>query len=503
MSDPLLDQLEAMKGRFGEAAAAARTAELLDRVRQTVFSETASLVRLHETALFLRAYPASPRVRELADEILFGFASRITDPNAFDGPEASGIAGTTFAAVFSHEVTRRLLARYGKALSACWEGYEPSDTFGAALAHRIPLFSDDWPVEAHVPFRQWMGRRDLEWLVRNVNADVYEALQLPVEWKLGSSPATRSFARWPGRTVFYHDGPLIKRSDVSLETELAAPPLPIRKLAPNRADRLLDLILANSAVRYRELYGFSWPDRANALIAEVGRGLEICFFGVPPGRRLPLRAYHCGMFFKNGVPAGYVETLSLFERAEVGFNLYYTFREGETAWLYARLLRLLRQLLGVTTFSVDPYQIGHHNEEAIESGAFWFYRKLGFRPLSADIARITELEEARMKFSAGYRTPARRLRRMAESGLIYNGAAEWDRFSVRQLGLRVSRSLEGADGWPAVLSQIRDYRRWTAEERRAVEKIIRAKTAPQELRYLRLLQGHTRLRAAVLKLGSG
>ena len=28
---------------------------------------------------------------------------------------------------------------------------------------------------------------------------------------------------------------------------------------------------------------------------------------------------------KNGVPAGYVETLSLFERAEVGFNLYYTF----------------------------------------------------------------------------------------------------------------------------------------------------------------------------------
>ena len=51
-----------------------------------------------------------------------------------------------------------------------------------------------------------------------------------------------------------------------------------------------------------------------------------------------MRAYHCGMFFKNSVPAGYVELLSLFERAEVGFNLYYTFREGESAWLYARLL---------------------------------------------------------------------------------------------------------------------------------------------------------------------
>lgn len=502
MSDPLLDQLEALKGRFGEAAAA-RIAELLDRLKQTAFSEAAELVRFHETALFLRAYPASSRVRELADEILFGFASRITDPNAFDGPEASGMAGTTFAAVFSHEVTRRLLARYGKAISACWEGYQPSDTFGAALAHRIPLFSDDWPVEAHVPFLEWMGRRDLDWLLRNVNTDVYEALRLPVEWRLGSSPATRSCARWPGRNVFYHKGSLLKRADVSLEAELAAPPLPVRRLAPDRADRLLDLILANSAVRYRELYGFSWPDRRNVLMAEAGRGLEICFFGVPPERRLPLRAYHCGMFFKNGVPAGYVETLSLFERAEVGFNLYYTFREGETAWIYARMLRLLRQLLGVTAFSVDPYQVGHHNEEAIESGAFWFYRKLGFRPLSEAVTRMAAVEEARMKFAPEYRTPARRLRRMAESGLIYNGGAEWDAFSVRQLGLRVSRSLEGTDGWPAVLSRIRDYRRWTAEERRGVEKIIQAKTAREEWRYLRLLQGHARLRAAVLKLGSG
>ena len=86
------------------------------------------------------------------------------------------------------------------------------------------------------------------------------------------------------------------------------------------------------------------------------------------------------MFFKNGVPIGYIECLTLFEHMEVGFNLYYTFREGETAWIYARLLRLFRQLLAVSCFAVDPYQVGHHNDEAIESGAFWFYRKLGFRP---------------------------------------------------------------------------------------------------------------------------
>jgi hypothetical protein len=57
--------------------------------------------------------------------------------------------------------------------------------------------------------------------------------------------------------------------------------------------------------------------------------VQIFVFGVPPEWRLPLRAYHSALFFKKGVPIGYVEVLSLFERAELGFNLYYTFREGE------------------------------------------------------------------------------------------------------------------------------------------------------------------------------
>ncbi len=47
------------------------------------------------------------------------------------------------------------------------------------------------------------------------------------------------------------------------------------------------------------------------------------------------------MIYKNGVPIGYFEGLSLFERMESGFNLYYTFRDGETAWLYARTLNVM------------------------------------------------------------------------------------------------------------------------------------------------------------------
>ena len=110
------------------------------------------------------------------------------------------------------------------------------------------------------------------------------------------------------------------------------------------------------------------------------------------------------MIFKNGVAVGYFEGLSLFERMESGFNLYYTFRDGETAWLYARTLNVFRHLLGVTAFAIDPYQIGYENEEGIESGAFWFYRKLGFRPTKPDILKLVLQEEKKIASRPGYRT---------------------------------------------------------------------------------------------------
>jgi hypothetical protein len=235
-----------------------------------------------------------------------------------------------------------------------------------------------------------------------------------------------------------------------------------------------------SAMRYRELYGFSHPEEPALYHADAGRGVDIYFFGVPAAWRLPLRAYHAGMFFKNGVPSGYVELLSFFERAEVGFNLYYTFREGESAWLYARLLRLFRQVLGVNVFSVDPYQIGLENREAIDSGAFWFYRKLGFRPVDPDVLALVEREERRMQQTSGYRSSRRTLEKLARSYLLYEGpgaeVGAWDRFRIRDLALARTRG--------STALQLPDKRRGS------------------ETRYLRLLQRDSKLRAKALAAGS-
>jgi hypothetical protein len=52
------------------------------------------------------------------------------------------------------------------------------------------------------------------------------------------------------------------------------------------------------------------------------------------------------------------------------------------------------------------------------------------------------------------------------------------------------------------LALVRDLSTWTREEKDALVKIIRAKTARDEMRYLHLMQKHERLRDALLRIGS-
>ena len=279
--------------------------------------------------------------------------------------------------------------------------------------------------------RQKGARRELPWLFgrfeslkkpERETAELYNSQNLFVSWT-PSYPTTRTGMRLAvsAKQIFYHRAPLIQRRDISLEDELrkpsAAPAL--QRLSPKQGEKILDLTREASTLRYRELFGFTHGDPRKVLHANIGRGVDIFVMGLPPEKRLPLRAYHAAMIFKNGVPVGYFEGLSLFERMESGFNLYYTFREGETAWLYARLLNIFRHLLGVTAFAIDPYQIGHENEEGIESGAFWFYRKLGFRPTNPEILKLVISEEKKIASRSNYRTSARTLRKLAAGPMIF------------------------------------------------------------------------------------
>src|SRR5713226_821372 len=554
----VLAELEESKRRFGYG-----NAEILHALSllSELGSDAQSLIRFHETLLFFRAYPPSARVLNQVEKILKSFRQSVSqlrgsrkDLAPLDEPEVSGIAGTSVTSNFSYEIVRWLVAKYPRQVSIDWDWFEEEDRFGSTMPRFLPLLEEDAMVEAHVPYRYWLraakGRRnELSWIIKRfeslsisnkAKAELYDSLKLHVIWKF-SVRASRTGMKLPARKIFFHRVPLIQRRDVSLIKELASSPIPIERLSRATGEKILDLARETSAVRYRELHGFTCGDSRRVLKADLGRGTEAFVLGVPPEHRLPLRAYHAALILKNGVPVAYFEGLSILERLESGFNLYYTFPEGETAWLFGRILRLMQQLLGVTVFSIDPYQVGHENEEGIESGAFWFYRKLGFRPVRPELMKLTLTEERRIAASPEYRTPARKLRKLAAGHLLFEMPAAsvgaWDRFQIRKIGLALQRrmALEFAgdaqeiradsarfikrildldtrrwsepelrifESLALVLAMIPGVAGWNGSEKQLAARIISAKARGDEALYLRLLQGHAPMRAALIGLGS-
>lgn len=561
-SASLLLELEASKLGYG-AGSATRIEKLLYSVREVQFDDAESLIRFHDALLFLRAFPQSRRVAQLSDGLLAGIVHQVerlqasgADMELFDNEQFSGIAGTTISDNFTYDVAHWLVRRYPQQLSVEWDFDEQGRQMAVTLPRFIPLLGDDSLVEADTPFLDWMANaaggkgKILAWLLQRVadtplpsleRTSLYDSLAVNVFWRLGNSAASRTRARRSVSRMFYHRQPLLRRNQVSLADEVSSAPLPVCKLSRRQGEEVLDLTRTVLTVRYRELYGTTRGDPKYVFQADAGRGVQILLWGLPPERRLPLRAYHAGLTLKNGVPINYIEGISLFNWMEVGFNTFYAFRDGETAWIYSKVLHFLHQLTGVTCFSVYPYQLGHENEEAIKSGAFWFYRKLGFRPVRPELLAITRKEEVKMARDPTHRTSLRTLRQLAAEHVFYEFGdgltGLWDTFSTRKIGLAVQRQMaERFDGDPermqqatrkklsqdlkvdvgtwspleqsafenfaAFLSLAPELTQWTNRQKQALVDVIRAKVSADETVYLHLLQQHPALKEIVLRLGS-
>ena len=566
----LLTQLEAAKSRF-ESNSAGLITKLLSQVSKLHLNDPHQLIRFHESLLFLRAFPPAPSLVPRVENLLNTFHQRIeklrsatADMSVFDDFDTSGIAGTTMQDILSFDVAYWLVRRVPRWVEIAWDDYR--DDYQAERARGntwprfIPLLEEDADAEANIPWPRWFdaargGQHPLPWLLNRFaqlplpsrhRAELYDSLRLPLRWKLENLKLSRTRNWTRPRSFYFHDGPLIQRSEVSLSHELAQPAPKLEKLSFAAGESVMNAVREVMAVRYRELYGTTLGDPRTVVRADLGRGVIMHFWGLPPTRRLPLRAYLAGYTLKNGVPINYVEAIGLCEWIEVGFNTFYTYRQGETAWIYAQALRCLRALTDAKCISIYPYQIGQNNDEAIDSGAFWFYRKLGFRSGRADLQALCEREEKKISANPKYRTSPRTLKRFAEAHMFYElhppgvagyESAAWDRFSTRNLGLLVNRRMarefdgdsqkireastaaitraleidrarwtpaqqQALENWSLVLALIPGLTRWSPDEKQRLVKIIRAKSAPNEMPYLRQTQHHLRLREELLRLGS-
>jgi hypothetical protein len=220
--------------------------------------------------------------------------------------------------------------------------------------------------------------------------------------------------------------------------------------------------------------------------------------------------------------------------------MFETYRGAESALIYSRVLAMVRCLFGSDAFMVPPYQLGHDNPEALHSGAWWFYYKLGFRPQDADVRRLLEAELGKMKRNPRYRSDTRTLNRLSSSNLyMYLGrrrAGIMGRVSIGDIGLRIVRTLAsrfGADReagmrilsreaakilgvrsfrgfsagekmawerWCPLIMTLESIENWSLQDKRALVKVVRAKGGRRESKFVELSNRHERLKQAILRL---
>jgi hypothetical protein len=301
------------------------------------------------------------------------------------------------------------------------------------------------------------------------------------------------------------------------------------------------------ATRHRELHAFSYANPDDVLVAEPGRGLRIGLVGILPEYRFPFETFYGYLVLRNGVPVGYGGVWHLFGTLWFGINIFESFRGGESSFIATQVLRVFRHALGVREVLLEPFQVGQDNPEALESAAFYFYYRLGFRPLDPALGRLADRENEKRARDPAYRSPLRVLKRLAHAemhlDLARGQGAPGTRLKAAYLAALVTRHIArhfGGDRRRAVAAIPRQVahalglRRWTTwrrEEREAFERLsllaavipglgrwpaaakrelaraFRAKGARSEIGYARRLDAHLLVRrsleALVRRLPSG
>ena len=153
---------------------------------------------------------------------------------------------------------------------------------------------------------------------------------------------------------------------------------------------------------------------------DCGHGTTVAMFSMEIKKRLAVESYIGYVAFKNNLPLAYGGAWITGTHARIGINIFPWFRGGESARTMAQLMHVYHTHTGVKTFSVEPYQIGKGNSDAIKSGAFWFYYRLGFRCMQNDLQLLAESEWKKINADKTYRSNLATLNQLANANLVFH-----------------------------------------------------------------------------------
>lgn len=507
------------------------------------------MLALHEQLLFLRAYPDDAATAAAADRLLAGFARRADLARFRDELADSGIAGTAIRYPFFFPTALWLARRYPRALAIDWENTADAE-LRPLLAAVLPPAETIWLRDRRPTARATLAalagsrRSDASALLERLAAlpgdsftreALHDAAAPFYRLRAGRGTPERSTARAPRAPLVVRQAPP-RHDRPALAAELDRPPRAIREVRGREAEELLALAREAMVTRARDLDCFSYGDPRDVRRIAHDDGLELVAFGSLPERRLLLAAAYGLLTLRNGVPVGYVQLDAFLGTALVHFNTFETFRGADAAWVFARVLATARALFAVDAFAIEPYQLGRHNDEALASGAWWFYSKLGFAPRDAAVRRLARAETARLRLRPAGRTSRATLARLAQAHLYFEpfgrrahvaphaaisraisaavaarpepagqALAALAASAREQLGLATRRALTANEAlwltrWAPLMLTLPGFATWTAAERSALGTLVSLKAGRREAALVPALRTHPRFAPALLEL---
>lgn len=408
----------------------------LEKCSQQKLNSVKLINAYHDQLLFLSAYAENKQIFRLTQDELNRLSDALIQLSAQKKEQLSnsGMPFTEIQGTYSFVLMQWLIKNFPNSVSIHSfdeTGVHPKEL----LKYRLNEMEFECIGNDTLSKTKWIQlvsgfkkpKDQLKWLLKEfemLNIDtvfkeqLFESLKLYIRINPADIRFSRSYGTVPIKEHYFHTKGLLKKFDEQalINQKLPAP----LKLSNEEKQVYLDKARVALLLLNRETDPITYGEAKDCLVYNLEHGLTIALYCIQPALRLSVESYIGFMMFKNGYPMSYGGAWLFGQRSLIGINIFEAFRGGESAFVFAQLLRTYSQAFGATQFEVEPYQFGKGNPEGIKSGAFWFYYRFGFRPIDTKLAQLAEQEASKIAANKGYRTDYETLKLFTKSNLLVN-----------------------------------------------------------------------------------
>lgn len=375
--------------------------------------------------LFIAAYPGNKNIHEQAVAELIRLAALLKKNKTLSqGLQNSGIPGSAVTGSFSYYLTSLFSKQDPDSISLFSVDGDKAlimQTINGSLTSTekemlseekmnwnnwIKLFGGRTKKEQFRFLLKQTGRLASDTELRE---SLFAGFQLFTRLQLDERPFFFSKPQMP----FVHANGLMRSAEMI--TKIGKPDFKKLPLTENEKLELTGLARKTIYPFFKETDPFTYASVAETEYFTGPGGTGFAFFYMVPEKKLSLECY-CGyLAFKNNIPVAYGGGWLLGRQCRFGLNILPPFRGGESMLIAHYLVSLYATHFKANSFIVEPFQLGKDNKEGIQSSAFWFYYRLGFRPVQPALADFAATEFEKIISDKRYRCPVSVLKQLSHA----------------------------------------------------------------------------------------